>query len=71
MDQLRQSCPAIQAVAYGRLTQYPEESRTSANQIGLINTLGSVGLLVLLAYSNNDDSEWNQEATGTHPQPAE
>jgi PAS domain S-box-containing protein len=51
-DQIRQSCAEIQAVAYSRLKQYSEESRSSANQLGFVGTFGSIGLFVLLLLSS-------------------
>jgi len=52
MDQIRKSCSEIQAIAYGRLTQYYEESRSYANQLGFVGTFGSIGLFVLLLLSS-------------------
>jgi PAS domain S-box-containing protein len=50
-EQIRQWCGIIQTVAYGRLAKYSEQSRSSANQLGFISTLGSIGLFVLLISS--------------------
>ena len=51
MDQIRQGCAEIQRIANGRITQYSQEAESSANQIGLIGTLGSISLFVLLVSS--------------------
>ncbi len=51
MDGLRQSCLDIQTTARGRLAMYAEQSKTAADQLGLISTLGSIVLFVLLAFS--------------------
>jgi PAS domain S-box-containing protein len=51
MDHLRQSCLDIQTVARNRLAQYSEQSKTAADELGLISTLGSTVLFVLLAFA--------------------
>jgi CHASE3 domain sensor protein len=51
MDHLRQSCLDIQTVAQNRLAQYSEQSKTAADELGLISTLGSTVLFVLLAFA--------------------
>jgi PAS domain S-box-containing protein len=51
MDQIRMVCAEIQTVANRRLSQQSEASRSSANQIGFISTLGSLALFVLLVLS--------------------
>ncbi len=51
MNQIAASCSEIQSAAYGRLTEYSEDTRSSANLIGLIGTAGSIVLLALLLFS--------------------
>ena len=51
MDDLRQACITIQAVARDHLTRYANQSKAAADQLGLIATLGSIVLFVLLAIS--------------------
>ena len=52
MDQIRQVCSEIQMVAYGRLAQYSEESRASANELRFAGTFGCIGNFVLLLISS-------------------
>jgi CHASE3 domain sensor protein len=51
MDQLRVRILEIQTVAYSRLKQYSKEANASAHQLGLISTLGSGALFILLVLS--------------------
>jgi len=48
MSEMRQICAEIDSVAFSRLAQQSEESRSSANRIGLVSTVGSLGLLGFL-----------------------
>jgi len=48
MDQIRQQCAEIQQIANNRITEYSLEAESSANQIGLVGTLGSISLFILL-----------------------
>ncbi|MFN0103300.1 MAG: PAS domain S-box protein [Bryobacteraceae bacterium] len=51
MDKIRTICSEIQTVANDRLVRRSEEARTSANQIGIVSTFGSISLFVLLVIS--------------------
>jgi PAS domain S-box-containing protein len=51
MDQIRQTCDAIVALADIRLTQDADDARASDARLGLIGTLGSIGILILLIVS--------------------
>jgi PAS domain S-box-containing protein len=51
MDQIRTLCAEILAEATDGLTRYSRNTRSSAHQLGLVSTFGSVGLFVLLVFS--------------------
>jgi PAS domain S-box-containing protein len=51
MDRIRTLCAEILAEATDGLTRYSRNTRSSAHQLGLVSTLGSVGLFVLLVFS--------------------
>jgi len=51
MDQIRQVSSEILTVALDGLAQYSGKTRASANQLGLVSTIGSACLLVLLMFS--------------------
>jgi PAS domain S-box-containing protein len=48
MDRIRGLCAEIQIVAYDRIAQQSKQARTSANQIGLVSSLGGAVLFLLL-----------------------
>jgi PAS domain S-box-containing protein len=51
MDGLRQSCLDIQTASRARLALYAGQSKTAADELGLISTLGSMVLFLLLGFS--------------------
>jgi PAS domain S-box-containing protein len=51
MDQIRMLCAEILAEALDGLARYSANTRSSANQLGLVSTFGSVGLFMLLVFS--------------------
>ena len=51
MDRLRQSSLDIETLARARRARYSEQSKSAADELGLISTLGSMVLFVLLAFS--------------------
>jgi PAS domain S-box-containing protein len=51
MDQIRTLCAEILAEALDGLARYSADTSSSANQLGLVSTFGSVGLFVLLVFS--------------------
>jgi PAS domain S-box-containing protein len=51
MDQIRSICAEIQAAANQRLARFSEETRASSYQLGLVSTLGSSTLFLLLLFS--------------------
>jgi PAS domain S-box-containing protein len=51
MDQIRQVSSEILATALDGLAQYTGTTRSSANQLGLVGTIGSTCLLALLIFS--------------------
>ena len=51
MDQIRMLCGEILVEATDGLTQYSRNTRSTANQLGLVSTFGSVGLFLLLVFS--------------------
>ncbi|MBV9770040.1 MAG: CHASE3 domain-containing protein [Bryobacterales bacterium] len=51
MNQIRQICAEIEQVSYRRVAELSEQARSSANQIGLVSTVGSTVLFILLLVS--------------------
>jgi PAS domain S-box-containing protein len=51
MDRIRTLCAEILAEALDGLARNTADTRSSANQLGLVSTFGSVGLFVLLVFS--------------------
>jgi PAS domain S-box-containing protein len=52
MDRIRGICAEIEIVANGRVAQQSERARASANEIGLVGTLGGAILFLLLLLSS-------------------
>jgi PAS domain S-box-containing protein len=48
MDQIRAGCAEIQSAANQRVTQFSAGAQSSANRLGIVSSVGSVSLLVLL-----------------------
>ena len=51
MDQIRQLCSQMRAAAFKRLARYSAASRSSAKELELLGTLGSLGIFALLVLS--------------------
>ena len=51
MDRIRDLCSEILMVALDGLTQYSRNTNSSADNLGLVSTIGSAGLLALLIFS--------------------
>jgi len=51
MDQIRELCSEILTVALDGLAEYSAKTSSSAHRLGLVSTIGSGGLLVLLIFS--------------------
>ena len=48
MDQIRAVCTEIQSVANRHMTQFSAEAHSNANRLGIVSSVGSVALLILL-----------------------
>jgi PAS domain S-box-containing protein len=51
MEQIRRECSEIQMIANNGLARNTDNTRARVNQLGLIGTIGSAGLLMLLIFS--------------------